>query len=144
MDQKDQAHFFKRGESLHHIKIIDFDAKMIRLMAKSSGVVAMGGYNIFCEILSFNKPSLLIPRTQPRQEQLIRAKRAAELGLADFLDPAHAGNCDVLREKLIQLKNQPGPLDKPIPKLLDGLDNINILVRALMNSHNHQKENLDA
>ncbi len=43
----------------------------------------MGGYNTFCEILSFDKPALIVPRIVPRQEQFIRATRAEELGLAE-------------------------------------------------------------
>jgi predicted glycosyltransferase len=47
----------------------------------------MGGYNTFCEILSFDKPALIVPRTAPRLEQWIRARRFAELGLVDMLGP---------------------------------------------------------
>ena len=54
-------------------------------MARAAGVVAMGGYNTFCEILSFDKPALIVPRTAPRLEQYIRAQRAAELGLVTML-----------------------------------------------------------
>ena len=50
-----------------------------------AGVVAMGGYNTFCEILSFDKRALIVPRTAPRLEQFIRARRAAELGLLTML-----------------------------------------------------------
>ena len=47
----------------------------------------MGGYNTYCEILSFDKPALIVPRVRPREEQLIRARRAAELGLVEMLLP---------------------------------------------------------
>ena len=55
------------------------------LIAGAKAVVAMGGYNTFCEILSFDKRALIVPRTQPRMEQFIRAKRAEELGLSSML-----------------------------------------------------------
>jgi hypothetical protein len=55
-------------------------------MAGAIGVVAMGGYNTFCEILSFDKPALIVPRTAPRMEQFIRAVRAQELGLVRMLE----------------------------------------------------------
>ena len=55
-------------------------------MAAASGIVAMGGYNTFCEILSFDKPALIVPRTEPRLEQYIRASRAQALGLTRMLD----------------------------------------------------------
>ena len=65
-------------------------------MARAAGVVAMGGYNTFCEILSFDKPALIMPRTAPRLEQFIRAERAAELGLVAMLSedrgPRSAGH----------------------------------------------------
>ena len=35
-------------------------------MKRAAGIVAMGGYNTFCEILSFDKRALIIPRTVPR------------------------------------------------------------------------------
>ena len=38
----------------------------------------MGGYNTFCEVLSFDKPAVIVPRTAPRLEQYIRACRAEE------------------------------------------------------------------
>src|SRR3546814_11240783 len=50
-------------------------------MARCAAIVARGGYNTFCEILSFDKRALIVPRTEPRLEQFIRAKRAEELGL---------------------------------------------------------------
>src|SRR5260370_768723 len=54
-------------------------------MERAAGVVAMGGYNTFCEILSFDKRALIVPRTTPRLEQYIRASRAAERALVPML-----------------------------------------------------------
>ncbi|HYT04332.1 MAG TPA: hypothetical protein VEM13_05555, partial [Gemmatimonadales bacterium] len=50
-------------------------------------VVAMGGYNTVYEVLSFEKPALIVPRVTPRREQLIRAERLRALGLVDVLHP---------------------------------------------------------
>ena len=47
---------------------------MEELIAGAKAVVAMGGYNTYCEILSFDKPALIVPRVAPREEQLIRAR----------------------------------------------------------------------
>jgi len=57
------------------------DSEEIQHVAQQTGVIAMGGYNTFCEILSFDKRALIVPRTKPRLEQYIRAARAQELGL---------------------------------------------------------------
>ena len=59
----------------------------------------MGGYNTYCEILSFDKPALIVPRVQPREEQLIRARRAAELGLIEMLLPEEADDRAALRRR---------------------------------------------
>ncbi len=59
---------------------ITFDSEIEFLMRKAAGVVAMGGYNTFCEILSFDRPAVLVPRTEPRREQAIRALAAERLG----------------------------------------------------------------
>ncbi len=85
-----QAGFSSRAERLDEGRArITFDARIEALMARAAGVVAMGGYNTFCEILSFDKPALIVPRTRPRREQYIRAARAQELGLV-----AHAAPTD--------------------------------------------------
>lgn len=58
------------------------------LLKQADWVISMGGYNTTCEILSFEKPALIVPRTKPRLEQFIRVKRLQELGLVDMLHPA--------------------------------------------------------
>jgi predicted glycosyltransferase len=50
-------------------------------------VIAMGGYNTVSEILSSEKPALIVPRVSPRREQLVRAERMRDLGLFDMLHP---------------------------------------------------------
>src|SRR5262249_11186003 len=50
-------------------------------------VIAMGGYNTMCEVLSFEKHALIVPRVSPKPEQLIRAARMRDLGLIEMLHP---------------------------------------------------------
>ena len=80
-----RAAFAARAARLDNVRTITFNARLESLMARAAGVVAMGGYNTFCEILSFDKRALIVPRTAPRLEQFIRTKRAAELGLLTML-----------------------------------------------------------
>jgi len=54
-----------------------------RWIERAAAVVAMGGYNTACEILATSTPALMIPREQPRLEQLIRARA---LQAADAVD----------------------------------------------------------
>ena len=69
-------------------RIVRFLSEPTRLVRRAAHVVAMGGYNTICEVLSFRKSALIVPRVAPRREQLIRAKRLEALGLIDVLHPA--------------------------------------------------------
>ncbi|HKA58325.1 MAG TPA: glycosyltransferase [Gemmatimonadales bacterium] len=69
-------------------RIVRFLSEPTRLVRRADHIVAMGGYNTICEVLSFRKPALIVPRVKPRSEQLIRAERLKALGLVDVLHPA--------------------------------------------------------
>jgi predicted glycosyltransferase len=68
------------------LRILSFVNEPAGLVRRAERIVAMGGYNTVCEILSFQKPALIIPRSMPRQEQIIRAQRLRDLGLIDMLE----------------------------------------------------------
>ncbi|MCO5732358.1 glycosyltransferase family protein [Rhizobium sp. SSA_523] len=85
MSAEQRNHFREACQGHPHLEILEFDNRMEDRIAGARAVIAMGGYNTYCEILSFDKPALIVPRTQPREEQLIRATRAEELGLVSML-----------------------------------------------------------
>ncbi len=128
MPPEQQAEFIERAAGLENVEAITFDPHMESLMAKAVGVVAMGGYNTFCEILSLDKRALIVPGEWPRLEQTIRAQRAQDLGLAQMLreDPAH--DPGIMAEALRNLPTQGRPSEVFVPGLLDGLDNVNHLL----------------
>ena len=128
MQPETQAEFIDRANKLTRVQAITFDAKLEELEDNAIGVVAMGGYNTFCEILSFNKRALIIPRTRPRMEQFIRASRAQELGLVRMLEDDGKRHVDVMGKALRELPYQNRPRDVIVPGLLEGLDNVNRLV----------------
>jgi predicted glycosyltransferase len=84
----------------------------------------MGGYNTVCEILSFDKPALIVPRIVPREEQLIRASRASELGLFDMLLPEDAEDPKKMAQALKDLLNRAPPSANGRNLKLDGLENL--------------------
>ena len=113
------------AEGIPEVQLIDFDNRHEDLVAGASAVVSMAGYNTFCEILSFDKPSLLLPRTRPRQEQLIRAQRASALGWSSMLLPEQADNPSVLAQVLWDLPKRPLPSQaRSVLANLDGLERI--------------------
>jgi len=117
-----------KGGKIPYIRLIEFDNRMEDLIAGASAVVAMGGYNTYCEILSFDKPALIVPRMRPREEQLIRAIRAAELGLIDMLLPGEAAEPLRLAEALKALPDRDPPSKSKAAIKLEGLPHISTLV----------------
>ena len=92
----------------------------------------MGGYNTFCEILSFDKRALIVPRTAPRMEQYIRAARAQELGLVSMLLDDEQRDPHIMATALRQLPQQQLPSQVVVPGLLDGDINVNRLADQLL------------
>ncbi len=117
-----------KGSKIPQIQVIEFDNQMEGLIDGASAVVAMGGYNTFCEILSFDKPALIVPRMRPREEQLIRARRAAELDLIDILLPGEAAEPLRLAAALKALPNRNPPSRSKRAMALEGLPRISALV----------------
>ena len=120
-----RAVFASRASRLGNVNAITFNARLESLMARAAGVVAMGGYNTFCEILSFDKRALIVPRTAPRLEQYIRSRRAAELGLLTMLSEQEGRDPRVMAAALRRLTEQAPPSTVVIPGLLDGMPSVN-------------------
>ncbi|WP_406856566.1 glycosyltransferase [Alsobacter sp. KACC 23698] len=125
--------FMDRIAKLDRVDAIMFDSKIEHLMQRASAIVAMGGYNTFCEILSLDKPALIVPRKTPRLEQAIRATCAERLGLLrqlDGLDAPASGRDPVEMARAIRaLRDQPKPSQAFVPGLLDGLDSIGAMTK---------------
>jgi predicted glycosyltransferase len=127
--------FHSRIDRLPNVEAIEFDPRIERLMARASAIVAMGGYNTFCEILSFDKPALIVPRAKPRLEQTIRARRAAELGLVRVFGETgdRVQDGQAFAAALAALRDQPPPSHAGLTNLLDGLPRVtDTLLRPAM------------
>ena len=124
MPARQRRKLVRKSQGIPAVRIIEFDNQMEDLEAGAKAVVAMGGYNTFCEILSFDRPALIVPRVAPRQEQLIRARRAAELGLVEMLLPEEAADAARLSAALKALPGKPRPSQIRPGYTLDGLAGI--------------------
>lgn len=128
MPAKKRQKLIRKAAHIPLIEVIEFDNRMEELIAGAKAVVAMGGYNTYCEILSFDKPALIVPRVAPRQEQLIRARRAAELGLIEMFLPEEADDALKFAAALKKLPHRDPP-SKTNPDLrLLGLGHISEIV----------------
>ena len=124
MPAAERAKLVRKGENIPYIEVIEFDNHMEELIDGATAVVAMGGYNTYCEILSFDKPALIVPRVAPREEQLLRARRASELGLVDMLLPEQSGDPTIMAETLKRLPSRLPPSKSGSNMHLEGLNQI--------------------
>ena len=127
LNRRSQHNFQDRIARLPHVEAIDFDSQPELLMKDAAGVLAMGGYNTFCEILSFDKKAVIVPRTQPRLEQFIRASRAHELGLVRMLPDDGERDARTMVTAIRNIAQQGLPSEIVLPGLLDGLKNVDKL-----------------
>ena len=121
-DERDEL--YRKCAGHPALSLIDFDNRLEAIMQSAAGVVSMGGYNTFCEILSLDKRALIVPRIHPREEQLIRTKRAAGLGLVDMLLPDEAEDPLRMAAALHRLETRPRPSETAYGRPLDGLQAI--------------------
>lgn len=129
-EERDELH--RRTAPHRALTLIDFDNRLEAIMQSAAGVVSMGGYNTFCEILSLDKRALIVPRTSPREEQLIRTRRAAGLGLVDMLLPEQAEDPHRMAAALRHLETRIKPSETAYGRHLDGLVTVCDLVQDYM------------
>ena len=108
--------------------LLPFITEPIGYLARAERVIAMGGYNTVNEILSLGRPGLVVPRVRPREEQLVRARAFAALGLLDWLHPDDldaSALTEWLRRPLGRTPDPRGCLDfaalERLPLLIEGL-----------------------
>jgi predicted glycosyltransferase len=85
-------------------------------------VVSTAGYNTVADVLNCGKRALFIPRVKFRQEQFLRARRFAELGMVEILIPEDV-TPGSLMEKISRLLENPGcPLEAARQKKIINLN----------------------
>jgi predicted glycosyltransferase len=142
MSASQQTGFMDRVNSLEYVSAITFDADIEGLLENAVGVVSMGGYNTFCELLSFDNRGLVVPRTIPRMEQYIRASRAEQLGLIRMLMPGGDDDTKRMVDALHGLAKQAKPSEVHIPGLLGGLPVINMMMEEYLGYQMKQRAKL--
>lgn len=131
-----------RASRLANVTIIDFESRMEMLMQNAIGLVGMCGYNTFCEVLSYNRKALFVPRTKPREEQYIRAKRATELGMCSMLTPEEASIPSVMATALRGLPTLNSPAQALSETDLSGLDQICLEVQKMSENRKKYQTNI--
>ncbi|HEV2914259.1 MAG TPA: glycosyltransferase [Pyrinomonadaceae bacterium] len=114
---------------LSDVSFLDFEPDLTRLYAEADIVVSMAGYNTVCELLSFGRRAILVPRAEPVREQLIRARLLAAQGFFDMVEPQHLNPSTLIAKVLAALK----PVAvAALPFDLDGVPRIRERMRVLL------------
>jgi predicted glycosyltransferase len=118
-----------RATAHPRLRMLRFVTDSDLLLDRADRVVAMGGYNTVCEVLSYDKQALIVPRVHPRQEQYLRAERLRELGLLDVLHPSRLSPAAISA----WLAQPPRPRPPARSQVrLDGLDNLPALLAEVL------------
>lgn len=121
MPLEKRKEIFERARKLG-VKTCRFYEQMEDILAAADLVVSMGGYNTICEILTQGTVSLLIPRENPRKEQLIRSQVLHRRNLVDYI-PLNSVAPSILRDKILSLLNNPEPYHEAISRFqLTGIE----------------------
>jgi len=106
---------------LADVSFLDFEADLAKRYAAADVIVSLAGYNTVCELLSFAHRAILVPRAEPVQEQLIRARLLAARGYFDLIEPEDLKPATLIARVLSALK----PTPTAVPPLdLDGLPSV--------------------
>jgi predicted glycosyltransferase len=95
----EQLRLRRRADELVDVDWLDFSDIMGEEIAAADLVISMGGYNSVCEVLSYRKRAIIVPRSTPVREQRIRAEAMAKLGLLSMI-PIEALDPTALLEKI--------------------------------------------
>ncbi len=118
------------AEQRPRVQVLDSVAEPGLLLRRANAIVAMGGYNTACEVLSYGTRALLVPRVRPRLEQMIRAERLRDLGMLDVLHPDELTPAALSRWLA---HDAPAPAAAPPSRIdLQGLERIPHLLAELL------------
>jgi predicted glycosyltransferase len=129
MSAETRASFIDRFGYLTDVEFREFEPDLAELYASADLVVSMAGYNTVCELLSFGRNAILVPRAEPVKEQLIRARLLAAAGLFEVVEPDELSPELLLAKVLTSLKQE---ADRPVRVDLQGLPRIRERIRELL------------
>ena len=104
-----EAEMRDRFGMLSDVTFVDFEPDLTRRYAEADVVVCMAGYNTVCELLSFGRRAVLVPRGKPVAEQLLRARLFAARGDFEMVEPDALAPATLMRKILEQLDRPDAP-----------------------------------
>jgi predicted glycosyltransferase len=87
MSERDRRDVARCCAHTEGVRVVRFLRRFTSAMAAADVIVSMGGYDTLTEILSLQRQAVIVPRIQPRSDQLIRARVLARRGLVRMIEP---------------------------------------------------------
>lgn len=132
MGEARRAGIHRAAASIDGVSVQDFCDDMMSLMDGADVVLAMGGYNTVCELLTLRKRALLVPRVKPGVEQRLRAERMAALGFVRMLHPELLGPATLAAALQAELTAWSAQQQPPMLRRLDGLQRATAAIFELL------------
>jgi predicted glycosyltransferase len=111
------------------VTFLDFEADLTARYADADVVVSMAGYNTVCELLTAGVRAVLVPRAEPVQEQLIRARCLAARGAFRMVEPSELTSDRLMAAVRAEIESRTMPVS---PIDLEGLTRIRTRVERLL------------
>ncbi|PSB05905.1 glycosyltransferase [Pleurocapsa sp. CCALA 161] len=99
MSPEQQQQIYQQARQLPGVTTLEFTNDLMSYVNTADMVISMCGYNTITEVLQKGKKAIVVPRTKPGQEQLIRAQAMAKAGLIKMIHP-NLLNSNLLMETL--------------------------------------------
>jgi predicted glycosyltransferase len=129
MSTATQSSFIDNFGYLTDVQFREFEPELAQLYAEADLVVSMAGYNTVCELLSSGCNAILVPRSEPVKEQLLRARLLSAEGLMEMVEPDELSPETLITKVLASLNPA---VTRPIRFDLQGLPRIRERIRALL------------
>lgn len=136
MSADTRAELTSRFDYLTDVEFREFEPGLMELYAQADLVVSMAGYNTVCELLSFGRNAILVPRAEPVKEQLIRARLLKAAGLFEMVEPDELSPQTLIAKVLHGLNHA---ADLPVRIDLQGLPRIRERIRELLEDEEQQQ-----
>ncbi len=128
MPEQRRAALRAQAAALPGASVQDFCDDMMSMLGAADVVLAMGGYNTVCELLTLRRRAVLVPRIRPGIEQCLRAERMAAHGLVRMVHP------DVLDAEVLASALQDelqAVADRRLPPRLHRMDGLQRVTEAV-------------
>ncbi len=112
-----------RFQDCRNIEILRFTTHLEDHLRSADVIVSMGGYNATLEAIAVRKPTIIVPRVNPRKEQWLRASKFSQLNLLKVIHPEDLST-DNLQEAIqesLEIHEPPSAEDAGL--CMDGIGN---------------------